>query len=118
MATPLHLPEPEPVVFDGSPLSLVVCQLRFEHLGEVERHQEDLRERLADDYPLSQRLQSTELQVGAAGAQAATATGLRFASIDGDWTFTLMPDFASLETTAYEDWAGFEKRLRAVIAAL
>lgn len=114
----LELPAPDPVVFERSPLSLVVCQLRFEHLGEVEPHQASLRELLGDAYPLSQRLQATELQVGAGGAQAAVANGLRFASIEGDWTFTLMPDFASLETTAYTDWEDFESRLKHVLEAL
>jgi uncharacterized protein (TIGR04255 family) len=118
MPNPLQLPTPDAVVFDESPLSLVVCQVRFEHLGEVERHQDSLRDLLADDYPLTQRLQTAELQVSAAGAQAASANGLRFASIEGDWTFTLMPDFASLETTAYDDWASFEVRLRNVMSAL
>lgn len=118
MATPLSLPEPKSVVFGKSPLSLVVCQLRFEHLGDVERHLDALRERLAEHYPLSQKLQTTEVQVSGVGAQTSTTTGLRFSSVEADWTLTLMPDFCSLETTNYGDWAGFEERLREALLAL
>jgi uncharacterized protein (TIGR04255 family) len=118
MPEPLTLPNARPVVFERSPLSLVVCQLRFEHLGQVERHLEALRERLVDRYPLSQRLQQGEVQVGPGGPQAFTATGLRFASVESDWTLTVMPDFCSLETTKYDDWRDFDARLREALTAL
>jgi uncharacterized protein (TIGR04255 family) len=119
MSAPLTLPDPKPVVFGKSPLSLVVCQLRFEDLGEVERHFDVLRELLAERYPLSQKMQSTGIQIGPGGAQAMpSASGLRFSSVDGKWTLTLMPDFCSLETTDYNDWADFDERLADVLQAL
>lgn len=118
MPEPLTLPTPHPVVFERSPLSLVVCQLRFENLGEVERHFDELREKFAERYPLSQRLQSSEVQVGPGGANAVTTNGLRFASVASDWTLTLMPEFCSVETTAYTDWGDFETRLREALTTL
>ena len=108
MTTPLTLPDPKPVVFERSPLSLAVCQMRFEHLGAIsEELTSSLRERLAERYPLAQRLQNAEIALGPTGAQAAAVEGRRFASVEGDWTCSLLPDWASLETTAYSNWGEF-----------
>lgn len=116
MTTPLTLPDPEPVVFDRSPLSLVVCQVRFEHLGTISDDAATaLRDRLGDRYPLAQPLQNAEISVGPSGAQAAAVQGRRFASVEGDWAVSLLPDHVSLETTAYDDWADYDSRLREVL---
>jgi uncharacterized protein (TIGR04255 family) len=107
------------VVFERSPLSLVVCQVKFEQLGAVgDDTANALRERLGGLYPLAQALQNTEVTVGPSGAQAASVQGRRFASIESDWTVSLLPDHVSVETTGYQDWADFEQRLRDALQAV
>lgn len=119
MPVPLQLPAPKPVIFRRTPLSLVVCQLRFEDTGPLpEESASGLRDRFATRYPLAQRLQSAEVHLGPAGVQAAATGGMRFASVAGDWTCSLFPDFVSLETTAYSDWQDFDSRLREMLAAV
>ncbi|MEJ7569167.1 MAG: TIGR04255 family protein [Gaiellaceae bacterium] len=120
MTTALIFPKSKPVVFENAPISLVVCQVRFEHLGVIDdaRHAA-LREGFGERYPLAQKLQNSEVAIGPGGASpVATVEGLRFASVDGKWTCSLLPDFVSLETSDYRDWADFEARLREVLAVL
>jgi uncharacterized protein (TIGR04255 family) len=116
---PLVLPAPKPVRFGKSPLALVACQVRFEHLGPPdEAGLRALRDQLAADYPLVQQMHGVQIQIGAPGAQALTQQGWRFASIEQDWTVSILADSASVETTAYKDWEDLDRRLRHVLAAI
>jgi uncharacterized protein (TIGR04255 family) len=117
--TPLTAPAPKPVRFEKSPLALVVCQIRFEHLGlPDEPTLKTLKEALSEEYPVMQPLQSVEIQVGAPGAQASTQRGWRLASLDQGWSVALLEDALALETTNYKDWEDFDGRLRRLMAAI
>jgi uncharacterized protein (TIGR04255 family) len=117
--TSIALPAPKPVRFERTPLALVVCQIRFEHLGAPsEDDLRVLRDALADEYPVVQPLQAVQVQVGPPGAQAEANQGWRFVSIDGHWSLSLLPDFAAVETSAYKDWEDFDRRLRMIFDAL
>jgi uncharacterized protein (TIGR04255 family) len=117
---PLSLPAPKPVRFGKSPLALVAFQIRFEHLGAAPEEQfRSLRDALAEDYPLVQQMQGLSLQLGPPGpAPPVIQSGWRFASLAQDWTVAVLPDSASIETTSYNDWEDFDRRLRHVLSAL
>jgi len=116
---PIALPEPQPVRFELSPLALVVCQIRFEHLGlPGEEALQGLRAALGNRYPNMQPMQNVQIQIGPPGAQATAGQGWRFASLDDQWSVAVMPDSVAIETRAYEDWEDLDARLREVLAAL
>jgi uncharacterized protein (TIGR04255 family) len=119
--TPLELPEPRPIRFERTPLALVVCQIRFEHLGSPDPEAaKALKEALADAYPVAQPQQSIQIEMGpgAPMTQATRENGWRFSSIDQKWSASVLPDALALETTAYVDWEDFDQRLRAVLDAV
>jgi uncharacterized protein (TIGR04255 family) len=116
---PLALPPPQPVRFAKSPLALVACQVRFEHLGAPEEADlQALRGALGEEYPVLQQMQGLQIQIGPPGAQASTQQGWRFVSLGEDWIVSLLPDSASIETTAYQDWQDLDRRLRQMLGAI
>ena len=106
-------------------LQLVVCQVRHEHnsaIGDSERAL-SVHNALRDDYPKfdDHVAQDVRVLAGPAGVQPMTGEtlhGFRFRSRDDSWTVVVMPDFFALETTKYDDWADYNKRLRAVTTAV
>jgi uncharacterized protein (TIGR04255 family) len=121
----LQLPEPVRDKLARSPLQLVVCQVRHEHnsaIGDSERAL-SVHNTLRDDYPKfdDHIAQDVRVLAGPAGVQPMTGEtlhGFRFRSRDDSWTVVVMPDFFALETTKYDDWADYNKRLRAVTTAV
>jgi uncharacterized protein (TIGR04255 family) len=125
---PLVLPEAKRVRFGKSPLALVACQIRFEHLGvpgddAIKR----LRESVSDDYPVVQQLQGLNIQLGSplqgigqvgAAPMPTVQPGWRFSSIAQDWTISVFPDSVSVETSAYADWEDLDRRLRSLFAVV
>jgi uncharacterized protein (TIGR04255 family) len=112
---PLDPPEPRQIRFECSPLALVVCQLRFEHLGSPSEEALRTLKQSLSDYPVVQPVQNVQIQVGPPGAQTSTDRGWRFSSLDEAWNVSVLPDSAALETTAYVDWEDFAARLERVI---
>jgi len=112
----LHLASPDERQLTKSPLTLVVCQVRFEPLPEVSEARKALalHEALGGrqgKYGKMEQLQSSGFaasmgpNVPAAISKLADQQGWRFRSDDGQWLVTVFPDQASLETTtAYTDW--------------
>jgi uncharacterized protein (TIGR04255 family) len=126
---PLDLPAPDKTQLARSPLSLVVCQVRFEEVLAVSDSQmlRVMHEALGGrqgPYPKAGRQtdQGLNIQLGPAGAAASTRqaqNGWRLVSADGSWSVTLMPGHAALETTAYTTWSdGFRPRLERLIEAV
>lgn len=126
---PLHLPPPDTRPLLRSPLAVTVCQIRYEEVPSVS----DTRIMLAiqkelggrtGPYPVGrkQQTQPITIQAGPTGPQpilAAQQTGWRLASRDERWIVSLMPQHASLETTAYTSWEGeFRTRLSTLIDAV
>jgi uncharacterized protein (TIGR04255 family) len=78
----------------------------------------------AGRYPRSEQAteQATNIQVAPGLLPTATQTqrkGWRLRSSDGAWTISLMPEFFSLETTAYTTWSeDFHPRLAELLDAV
>lgn len=125
----LSLPEPDTSRLSRSPLELVVCQVRHERKLVVAEGQTALavHEMLggaSGRYPNLDEITGAELNlvVGPGTVPNVSETkssGWRFASADGTWVVTLMPDHFALETTAYTSWAkDFQPRLAEVAEAV
>ena len=127
----LELPPPVHGQLPHSPLTLVVCQIRFETMAGVGDGKNALRfyEELggsAGHYlrPEKAELRSIAVELdGQAGAVRTSPTGAqvngwRLKGREEPWLISLMPDFVSLETTgAYSSWEGFRARLAQVLDA-
>jgi uncharacterized protein (TIGR04255 family) len=125
----LLLPPPDKEPLARSPLELVVCQIRFDtNLAVSDGHvalafHEQLGGR-SGSYPKISQVAAQELNL-ALGAgvppigQARSLSGWRFAAEDDRWLVSLMPDFVSLETSAYTTWEDdFQTRLETIVDAL
>ncbi len=121
----LDLPEPDPTRLPGSPLELVVCEIRFEanlSVGTTETalsfHEAigGTEGRYAKVEPLSG--QTLNVTVGAAPTvESKGLSGWRFLSDDGAWTVSLMPEHVSLETSKYTVWEEFRDCLQEILKA-
>lgn len=111
---PLNLPVPDKRQLKRSPLVLVVAQIRHEEIIDLGtgRAMLEIHKALGGSsgrYPRSEQAteQATNIQVAPGVLPRATQTqrkGWRLRSSDGAWTISLMPEFFSLETTAYATW--------------
>lgn len=126
---PLTLPEPDPTLLPGSPLDLVVCQLRFEDKPQLTTPETGLAFHQAlggsdGPYPRFDQLRGQTLNVELglqAGAPVITqneANGWRLQAADGSWIVAVMAGQVSLESKNYPGWDGFSTRLTAVLEAL
>jgi uncharacterized protein (TIGR04255 family) len=128
-SVPLDLPEPDGSLLPGSPLDLVVCQIRFENKPEISTPSTGLAVHEAlgassGPYPRLDQLrgQAVNVELGAEGLagvrQTESESGWRFQSADGLWIVALMPGHLSLESKQYAGWADFAERLHALIDML
>jgi uncharacterized protein (TIGR04255 family) len=127
-ATHLTLPEPDKSRLSRSPLELVVCQVRHERRLVVGEGATALaiHEALGGSdglYPNLDEIAGSEVNVvmgvGAPNMSETKTSGWRFASDDGKWAITLMPDHFALETSAYTTWEeDFGPRLDDLIDAV
>lgn len=117
------------VVLTKAPLALVVCQVRFEtNLAVSEgRTARSIQDALGGKNEYIGVEQITAQQVGVlvgpggptATVGSPTVSGWRFTSEDGKWVVSIMPDFAGLETTAYDTWTdSFGSRLRQLLVSV
>ena len=127
----LRLAPPDDRQLPKSPLTLVVCQVRFEQLSAVSdpRTALALHEALGGrqgKYGKMEQIQSSSFaaSVGpnapAAVSKVGDQQGWRLTSDDGSWLVTVFPDQASLETTtAYTNWQDdFHLRIEELFQAL
>jgi uncharacterized protein (TIGR04255 family) len=128
---PLNLPELDETRLTVSPLVVVICQIRFEQKLVVSDGDTGIKihEQLGGrdgEYRWIEPLVTTAAQIEISPygyGQGLTAgvqmNGWRLKSEDGAWTVSILPDNASLETTAYGEWRGdFEVRFQSLLAAL
>jgi uncharacterized protein (TIGR04255 family) len=121
----LDLPEPSTDKLDRSPLTLVVCQVRHEEtvVASDPRRALQVHEVVRADYPILEEQKGQDLMV-VAGPQGVQATpgapqkGWKMRTDDQAWSVVVMPDFFALETTEYDDWDDFRRRLDALIDAV
>jgi uncharacterized protein (TIGR04255 family) len=122
---PLDLPEPSSDRLEHAPLSLVVCQVRHEQslaASDPGRAME-VHSILRDDYPLlqeqaSQQITVTASPVGVQTLPSTPARGWRMRSEDEVWNAVITTEFFSLETTKYQDWPDFRRRIEALSRAV
>jgi uncharacterized protein (TIGR04255 family) len=128
---PLNLPELDETRLTVSPLVVVICQIRFEQKLVVSDGDTGIKihEHLGGqggEYQSIEPLQTMAAQIefgpygyGQAMNAGIQKSGWRLKSEDSTWTVTVLPDSASLETTAYGEWAGdFESRFQTLLGAL
>jgi uncharacterized protein (TIGR04255 family) len=114
-----------------SPLAVVVFQIKYEQNLSVGDGETGLRVHEFLGGPDGRYVKVEPLQIVGAAVQVspfgltqvpsvnAPSRGFRMRNEDGSLILSLMPDFASLETTAYGVWSGdFRERLVELIEAL
>lgn len=100
-------------VLKRSPLTLVICQMRFpRQVGLSESDMRPIQRALAADYPAVQVGQSASFVLGPSGVAPASGSEpiFHFRSEDEAWTLTITSSSASLETSAYHDFSDFLRR--------
>ncbi len=121
-SNPLVDPPPQSVQLKGAPLPIVLTQLRFfpvanmESQGYIAGFQEAVRK----DYPRfsSEKLEvSFQIPFGSSSSIPTARTFWRMASFDSKWILTLTQDFLTLETTDYKHRDDFVARWGAIVAA-
>jgi uncharacterized protein (TIGR04255 family) len=125
---PLTLPDVDSTTLARSPLAVVVCQVRYEQNLVVSDGDTGLKIHEAlggreGPYPRiePQQVMAAQFEFGPSGLSQFGSPGIpsrgwRYRSTDGAWTITVMPDFFSLETTAYTTWAtDFRERLNSLL---
>lgn len=130
MALLMNLPDPDRTRLSSSPLELVVCQVRHERRlavgeGATAMAVYDALGGAEGRYPNLDEVTGAEFNVvmgvGAVSPNVSEnkTSGWRFATEDGTWAVTLMPDHFALETTAYTTWDDdFAPRLSDLIDAV
>jgi uncharacterized protein (TIGR04255 family) len=114
---------------ERAPLALAVCQIKYETTlsvsdGHTARALQDAlggRERYGKVEQVSGIALNVSLASNASPAIQSSQGlgGWRFTSLDGEWTVSVLPDFAGIETTRYDTWsAGFGERLEQLAAAV
>jgi uncharacterized protein (TIGR04255 family) len=128
---PLTLPDVDHRPLAKSPLAVTVFQVRFEQnlsVGDgatgLRIHQqlggrEGLYPRVESQQSVTAQMQISPLGISPITASGVPARGLRMRDDAGTWVLSVMPDFASLETTAYTTWTNdFRERLIAILNAI
>jgi uncharacterized protein (TIGR04255 family) len=124
-------PVAERVVYDKSPLTEVVCQLRFPTLLRIEGEVPSaFQEAVRGTFPLFER-QSPQILglppqmvslppdiMRAFGAATQQAAAYNFKTEDSLHTITLTPDFLALTSKHYERWEIFTEMLNRAVEAL
>jgi uncharacterized protein (TIGR04255 family) len=124
---PLDVSNVDRTLLAQSPLTSVVCQVRFDstpRAGEA-RLAQDLRTRLGGEeaFPQLEAIAEASLSVSVGPnappvSQQINATGWRMASGDGGRIVSLLPSSVSFEVTQYSGWPDFAAQFDAVIDAI
>jgi len=123
----LALPEPDATQLTHSPLEVVVCQVRHEKRLIVSEGATALAAHEALGGPNGRYANLDEVTGGevnvvmgpSPNVSETRTSGWRFASDDGAWVVTLMPDHFALETSAYTTWTDdFRPRLGELVDAV
>lgn len=118
MALPLALPDPPNEKLARSPLRLVVCQVRHEPIiavADVSRALE-VHQAVRGIFPHIEQIteEKIDVMVGSGSSDVKRdepRQGWRFQSEDNKWMAVISQEYFSVETKAYDRWAGFKDRL-------
>jgi uncharacterized protein (TIGR04255 family) len=114
----LKLKKQPRVIFERSPLKIVVTQVRYPPIFALEQPAgvASIQEAIRDEYPVAEgRRQTVSLDPEGIGSPGAQLGPWRFVSEDGNWVFAVAPDFIGLETRAYRRFEEFEQRAARVL---
>lgn len=127
---PLTLPAPDRTVLPGTPLELVVCQIRFDeqvHIGRPE-FAAKLHERFGGsdgaysqiEEIASESVNFVQLPDGqhSVSQSGRVLQGWRLRSSDGAWVVVFARDHVALETPRYPGWDDFSARMAEVLDIL
>jgi uncharacterized protein (TIGR04255 family) len=123
----LDLDVPPREVFERSPLVLALCQVRYSPVLSVSSPMSvaPFQQAIIDRYPVTSEERNVNVQVSGdfSTNQASVQSSLgpvswRFADTDDTWTVVLTPEFLTLETRSYHDFADFVDRLDYLLRAL
>jgi len=120
---PLQLPAPDTSHLSLSPLTLVVCQVRYDSNVQVADTGGALYDAFKSDYPIfdTNASQDVGLVPSSSGIQAVpgpAAKGWKFQSKDNSWTVIVMQDFFALQTIDYTNWDEYKERLRSLTQSI
>jgi uncharacterized protein (TIGR04255 family) len=112
---PLNVPPAGATHFSKNFIRLAVCELRFPTLFELEAERPPLgfAKAVRKEYPLHGLVRNVNVNPGS----VAQTNAHSFRSKKGKWTVTLRAAAVSLETSSYDSFAEFEKRLGFVLKA-
>jgi len=113
-AKPLNVPRADAARFSKNLIRLAVCELRFPTLFELEAERPlEFNKAVRKEYPLHDLVKNVNVNPGS----LAQSNAHSFRSKKGGWTVTLRAAALSLETSSYDSFAQFEKRLGFVLKA-
>lgn len=118
---PLTSAAPREVPLPRAPLVRVIAQVRFPPVLSIEKRDfvAPYQEAIRSQYPVLRAEQTQGVVVGPQGAAPMPPEVIwRFSDVPADWRVSLAPDFAAIETTAYESRQDFFKRFAVIIQAL
>lgn len=115
---------PKRVVYENNPLAEVVCQIRFERLGDFgDAERAALKAEFAaagySNYGEEVAVSFVQ-QVGPVGSTQAHLTKVHvssFISDDGFWRIGVCPEFVALTCVKYSSWHDFLPRLQVAVNA-
>lgn len=122
----LRLPRVQRVMFERTPLAMVLCQVSFTRvLGIADPvFVFPFQRAIQPLYPVTSQVQGVELQIGfgpeggTVQQQESRPSQWHFADREDTWRIILAGDSVVLQTRAYTEFSEFLERLRDVLAAL
>jgi uncharacterized protein (TIGR04255 family) len=114
------------VIYKSTPLTNVVCQIRFPPILRIESNPPaDFQDRIRAMFPLLERRAQIGLLQGLPpefskllNATSGSGVVYAFQTKRKDFTLTLVPDALALTTTRYDRWEGFKDLLAEPLNAL
>lgn len=118
--SPFTGPAPTEVPLRLAPLARVIAQIRFPTILAIDKPDgvSGFQEAIRTDYPVLQREDVREVNVGPLGdLRFGQGTLWKFADAKDEWRVSLSTTFVALETKAYSSRADFMSRLDALVQA-
>ena len=118
---PFSPDELEEIALPGTPLELVVAQVRFPLLARAAKMEAvaDFQEALGREFPLLEEEKELGITLTSEGVKPLeqTSTVWRLYDRDRRWRLSLAPTFLALDTTKYDSRTAFLERLGRVLDA-
>ncbi len=120
----LEFPPCEDVRLGKSPLTEVICQIRFDPILSIAEipagFQDQVRGRFPKfewEQPITMQVPDPQSESGSISVQVAPRTS-KFSTASGDSTISLATNFAALSTSGYTVWEDFAHDVQLMLAAV